>query len=272
MFSLSIEQLMILLPGLFIIALVFSMFGRGGGEFILPLLITIISAPFFDLATVSLFLIFSQGLVMLIVYGTKHKLVDWPLALSLALIVGVFAFLGGYLSFHVKPIYLKGIFAAVLLVSAYKIWQGKKVPAKKGRFGTWHREMAGENGAVYDMNFLYIVGPVAGIAFVAGMLGISGCGLIIPICIILGGVPMRVAIGTNTMLVLTSSGSSFIGHIARGHFPPWQYIVMFAGATILGALLGSRTHVKLSDEYVKKGFITILIVAAVWMIVKIYLK
>ena len=136
----SSQQLWILLPGLFCIAFVFSMFGRGGGEFILPLLISVLSLPFFSLATISLFLIFSQGLVMLIVYGGKHKLVDWPLAIALSVIIGTFAFLGGYFSFYIKPIYLKGTFAVVLLISAYKIWQGKKVPAKKGRFGTWHRQ------------------------------------------------------------------------------------------------------------------------------------
>jgi uncharacterized membrane protein YfcA len=146
---------------------------------------------------------------------------------------------------------------------------GKKVPAKKGRLGTWHRKLPDEE---YDMNFLYIVVPVAMIASVAGMLGISGCGLIMPICILLGGVPLRIAIGSNTMLVLASSGTSFLGHIARGHYPPWIYILMFAGATIIGALLGSRTHVKIRDEYVKKGFITILIAAAVWMVIKTFLK
>jgi uncharacterized membrane protein YfcA len=265
----ALREVMLILPGLFCIAFVFSMFGRGGGEFILPLLITILSLPYFDLATISLFLIFSQGLVMLLVYGGKHKLVDWPLAISLALIVGTFAFLGGYASFRVKAIYLKGAFAVVLLISAYKIWQGKKIPAKKGRFGTWHRKVADEE---FDMNFLYIVLPVAVIAFVAGMLGISGCGLIIPLCILLGGVPIRIAIGSNTMLVLTSSGTSFLGHLARGHYPPWTYILMFAGATICGALLGSRTHMNISDEWVKKGFIARLVIAAIGMIVKTFLK
>ena len=48
MSSVTPVQLMILLPGLFAIAFVFSMFGRGGGEFILPLLITVVSAPFFN--------------------------------------------------------------------------------------------------------------------------------------------------------------------------------------------------------------------------------
>ena len=97
------------------------MFGRGGGEFILPFLISIVSLPFFDLATISLFLISSQAKMMLIIYGAKHKLVDWPLAFSLAGIVGVLAFSGGYLSLHVKPIYLKSAFAVILLISAWKI-------------------------------------------------------------------------------------------------------------------------------------------------------
>lgn len=268
----SSYQLMILLPGLFCIAFVFSMFGKGGGEFILPLLISVLSLPFFSLATISLFLIFSQGLVMLMVYSGKHKLVDWPLALSLSIIVGTFAFAGGYLSFRVNPIYLKGTFAIFLLISAYKIWQGKKVPARKGRFGTWHRKLPGVEAEEYDMNFLYIVVPVAIISGIAGMLGISGGGLIMPICILLGGVPLRIAIGSNTLLVLTSSGTSFLGHIARGHYPPWTYVMMFAGATIAGALLGSRTHVKIQDELVKKGFIAILIIAAVWMVIKTLAK
>lgn len=264
----TINHLFVILPGLFIIGFVFSMFGRGGGEFILPFLISIVALPYFDIATISLFLILTQGVVMLCVYGAKHKLVDWPLAFSLAVIVGFFAFFGGFLSIHIKPIYLKGTFAAMLLISAWKIWQEKKIPAKSGRIGVWHRKMPNEE---YDINFLYIVLPVAAVAFIAGMLGISGCGLIIPICILLGGVPMRVAIGTNTMLVLTSSGTSFLGHLVRGGFY-WKLALIFAIAVVCGSLLGSRTHTSISDKNVKRGFVAILVIAAIWMIVKIYFK
>lgn len=261
------SHLFIILPGLFVIGFVFSMFGRGGGEFILPFLISVVVLPFFDIATISLFLIFSQAVIMLCVYGAKHKLIDWPLAFSLALIVGCSAFFGGFLSIHMKPVYLKGAFALILLVSAWKIWQGKKVPAKRGRFGVWHRKMRDDE---YDMNFLYIVIPVAAVAFVAGMLGISGCGLIIPICILLGGVPIRVAIGTNTMLVLTASGTSFLGHVVRGGFY-WKLAFVFATATVIGALLGSRTHADISEKNVTRGFVAILVIAAIWMVVKIYM-
>jgi hypothetical protein len=204
---------------------------------------------------------------MLVVYGAKHKLVDWPLGLALAVVVGFSAFVGGYFSLNVRPIYLKGGFAVVLLVSACFIWKEKKVAAKKGRFGTWHRRMPEEE---YDMNFLYIFLPVGVTALVAGMIGISGCGLIIPICILLGGVPIRIAMGTNTMLVLTSSGTSFMGHLVRGG-APWTFALIFAWATVIGALLGSRLHVTISENYIRVGFTAILVIAAVWMVVKIYI-
>jgi uncharacterized membrane protein YfcA len=266
--TIAIHDLIIILPGLFCIAFIFSIFGRGGGEFILPFLITILALPYFDLASLSLFLIFIQGAVMLVVYGAKHKLVDWPLGLALAAIVGFSAFFGGYFSLNVKPIYLKGTFAVFLLGSAYFIGKGKKVAANKGRFGMWHRRMPEEE---YDMNFLYIFVPVGIIAFVAGMLGISGCGLIIPLCILVGGVPIRVAMGTNTMLVLTSSGTSFMGHVVRGSFP-WEFALIFAGATVIGSLLGSRMHVTISEKYIRIGFTAILVIAAVWMVTKIYIS
>ncbi|MBW1691955.1 MAG: sulfite exporter TauE/SafE family protein [Deltaproteobacteria bacterium] len=243
------------------------MFGRGGGEFILPFLISIVALPFFDIATISLFLIFSQAVIMLCVYGAKHKLVDWPLAFSLALIVGCSAFFGGFLSFHVKPLYLKGTFAIILLISAWKIWQGKTVPANRGRFGVWHRKMPDDE---YDMNFLYILIPVGAVAFVAGMLGITGGGLYIPICVILGCVPLRIAIGTNTMLVLASSGSGLLGHLLRGGFY-WKLAFIFAIATVIGALLGSRTHADISEKNVTRGFVAIVVIAAIWMVVKIYI-
>lgn len=251
------------------ISALFSIFGRGGGEFKLPVLITFLTMlPYFDIATISLFCIFVQGATMLAVYGKKHKLVDWPLAFALAVIVGIFAFMGGYFSFKVKAIFLKGTFAVLLLISAYFMWRGKGVPGKPGKFGVWHRKM--ESGDEYDMNFLLIILPVGIIAFIAGMVGISGCGLIIPICIILGAVPLRIAIGSNTMLVLTSSATSFLGHAVRGT-TPWTLITIFGIAAIAGAFIGANLHIDMSERHVKGGFIALLIIAALWMILRIYL-
>ena len=237
-----------------------------------PLCFGILAIPYFDIATVSLFAIFCQAGAMLLIYGHKHKLVDWPLAFSLAVIVGTFAFVGGYASFGIKASYLKGTFAVLLLISAYFMWKGKGVPGKPGRFGVWHRKMTTPEGVLeYDMNFLLIIIPTAIIAFIAGAVGISGCGMIIPVCIILGAVPIRIAIGSNSLLLLASTGTSFLGHALRGQ-TPWTLALSLAAVTLCGGLMGARMHVKIKEQHIKRAFILILIVASIWMLYKIYTK
>jgi len=71
-----------------------------------------------------------------------------------------------------------------------------------GKFGVWHRKFG---GGEYNVHILYLAVPVAVAAFLAGMVGISGGGLIVPIAVLLGGMPIRIAMGTNTFLVLASS-------------------------------------------------------------------
>lgn len=263
----STTQLFLAFVGIFAISWLFSIFGRGGGEFKLPLLMSIVALPFTDIKIVSVFLILTQGVVMMIVYSGKHKLTDWPLAVILAGIVGVASFFGGYFSHLVPPAYLKGLFAVVLLISAVKMALGKGTPANKARFGVWHRTMPGAGGEQYDVNLAYLVLPVLVVGFIAGMLGISGCGLIIPLCVVLGGVPLRIAIGTNTLLLITSTSSSFAGHLIKGNFY-WRLALILAVAAVVGAYLGSRQHTTISEKNIKRGFITILVIAAIWMLIK----
>ena len=69
----------------------------------------------------------------------------------------------------------------------------------------------------FDVHIFYLVVPIAVAAFLAGMVGISGGGLIVPIAVILGGIPIgRIAMVTNTFLVLASSSMGFLGHAVNG--------------------------------------------------------
>jgi len=204
---------------------------------------------------------------MVFVYSAKNKLLDWKLAFVLAIVVASMAFLGGFISYGIPAIYLKSLFAVFLLVSAYSMLKRKNVGARKGMFGVWHREFPGGS---YDMNLLYIILPIALAAFIAGMVGISGGGLIIPICVLLGGVPLGIAMGTNTFLVLTSCSTAFLGHILKGGFD-WELCLILGAMVLLGSQIGSRIHTKVKESFLRVGFVVILVVAAAWMIAKIFL-
>ncbi|MBU1239300.1 sulfite exporter TauE/SafE family protein, partial [Myxococcota bacterium] len=254
--------------GILVISFMFSIFGRGGGEFKLPLLLSMVALPFGELKTISVFLILVQGVIMLLIYSKKHHLMDWPFAILLAGFVAISSFFGAYFSHTVQPFYLKGLFVLVLLVSALKMAMGVKQSAQRGRFGVWERPGLSGHDA-YFVNLIYLLPPLVAIAFIAGMLGVSGCGLIIPLTIIVGGLPIRIAIGSNTLLLITSTGASFSGHLMRHTFH-YKLALILAAATAVGAYFGSRQHTDISEQNIKRGFITILLIAALWMAVKMF--
>jgi uncharacterized membrane protein YfcA len=86
----------------------------------------------------------------------------------------------------------------------------------------------------------------------------------------MGGVPLSVAIGTNTLLILISSGTAFVGHMIRGT-TPWALATVLAASGVVGAFIGSNLHVGLKDRFIKIGFVVLLFAAAIWMILKAYL-
>ena len=243
------------------------MFGRGGGDFYLPAIISLLSISFYTAASVSLFLILIQSISMVSVYSLRNRLLDWKLAFVLAMAVAIMAFLGGFVSHGIPAVYLKVIFAAFLLFSAYFMFKGMNIATvKPGGFGVWHRELP---GATYDVNLLYILLPIGLAAFLAGMVGISGGGLIIPLAVLVGGVPLRIAMGTNTFLVLTSSSMSFLAHALRGGID-WELCLILGGAVLIASQIGSRLHTRIRERTLRRGFALVLIAASFWMIVKIF--
>ncbi len=252
----------------FVISLIFSMFGKGGGELYLPVMLTLLNIAFYTAAGVSLFLIFIQSISMIFVYSQKHKLVDWKLALLLAAVVGVSSFLGGFVSEGIPALYLKITFAVFLIISAFLLFLNKGMKIKLGKFGVWHRKFG---GGEYDVHILYLISPVAAAAFLAGMVGISGGGLIVPIAVLLGGMPIRIAMGTNTFLVLASSSMGFLGHAAKGGVD-WYLCAVLGIAIIAGSQIGSRMHAKVGEKSLRLGLAAILTFAALWMILRVLLS
>ena len=249
---------------IFAVSLFFSMFGRGGGELYLPIMITLLGISFYTAAGVSLFLIFLQGLSMVFIYSQKHKLTDWPVALVTAFIVGISSFLGGFLSKGIPGIYLKMLFIGFLVVAAFLLFLNKNVNVEAKGFGVWHRKFG---GGEYNLNIFYLTIGVAIAGFLAGMIGISGCGLIIPIAILICGMPLRIAMGTNTFIVFASSSMGFLGHLVKGGIN-WKLALILGAAIIVGSQIGSRLHAKVSEKFLRIGFAAILIFAASIMALK----
>ncbi len=250
---------------LFSITIVLSMLGKGGGEFFVPIFLAA-GIAYQQAASASLFILTISGFFMTLIYGRK-SIIDWYTGIIMIISVASGSFLGSFVSVKVNPIYLKSIFSALLLLSAFLMSRPKK-NLNLNIGPTWKRKCCEYE---YSIPLLIVIPSVFAIGFVAGMVGISGGGLIVPLLIIVGNMPLRIAFATNSIMVLFSALMGFIGRgITSGI--DWKFNLTMAAFAAAGSIIGASLSSKVKTENLKKIFIYILIIAAFWMIIKIFLK
>jgi uncharacterized protein len=253
-----------------ILAIPFSMVGQGGGSTYVPVLL-VAGMSFYAASTTSLFMIMIASLAATLVFGRK-KTVDWKLLLSIIPLAILGAFAGGYVAQFMSVLVLKIIFAAVLIIAAVFMLR----PFKEGRspdfmpqWGCWDRSCGAQS---YRISLGLLI-PSVGIAgFVAGMIGVGGGLFVLPLLILLFGVPTRIAIGVSSTYVGIAALPGFIGHLVGGSaFNIWIALPL-AAAAFIGATLGPRLSLKTSIPRLRVILAIVLIALALWMVINIFVK
>lgn len=256
---------MVLLGILFYgIAFVLSMLGKGGGEFYVPILITL-GIPYQQAAGTSLFILMVSGLLMMIVYH-KKALIDWTTGLGVIATTATGSFIGGFVSPGIDPRWLKLTFSILLFISLWFISHPPKQKELLKIGPILKRKCCGES---YEFPVLIVLPVIFVIGFLAGMVGISGGGLIVPLLIILGDMPMRIAFATNSIMILFSSFTGFLGRGLRVGID-WKFTLILAIFVGLGALSGAHFSQKVKIQNLKRIFIWVIGFAALWMMIKVF--
>ena len=250
----------------FVISIILSMVGLGGGVLYVPLLL-FLGYDFQDASTLSLFLITVTGLSA---FGRfrKAKLVDWKLALVMELFTALGAFTGGLTSVHFNDLYLKIAFGITLLIAAYFMFRSqkmakKKITIKRSRLH-WHRSFGGNE---YSINMILVFPVMFLIGYIAGLLGIAGGVFKVPIMILWFGIPAKIAVATSSLMVSFTGLLGFGGHLMNGA-PDWKLAIALGVVVFIGAKIGSRISIRLPEKSVKMAMAVILTGLALFMIVK----
>jgi uncharacterized membrane protein YfcA len=251
------STLMIAIAAVFIVSIIFSMFGQGGGSLYTPILFLLGYAALTSVST-SLVLNLITALSASIVYY-RSNLIDIQFALLFVPGICLGAFLGGAMAALVNPTILMWLFVIFLLGAG-------------GRMIYTYWEKASSEGACsvhFSSGMLALIVVFSFfVGIISGLLGVGGGIIIVPFLIFLCRYPTKNSAGVVSFVVIFSSLFGVFGHLTSGGFDI-LLILGCAVAVFIGATIGARSMVKISGGYIKAGFGVILWIFAIQLILKL---
>ena len=215
----------------FLLSILFSMGGAGSGVALIPIL-HFLGLDFTLAKAIGLF----AGATTTItssVMNIKRKVVEYGFVIPIASMMLLFAPIGAYSSRFIDEDIVKFLFMLMLFYSATMMMFGKK----KALF---HVE-----GRIA----LMVVGAFVG--FLAGLLGVGGGNILIPLLALLGFAPKKVAVAVSFVVPFSALGSFFT--YASYVQVDWILLGIVALSAIVGGYIGNyMMQFKLEQHHIKK--------------------
>jgi len=269
-------ELLILALTTFLVGIVASMVGIGGGFLGVPILILLLSVPPHQAVGTSLTMCVFTALSSTIAYARQGR-IDYRVGLVLALGTVPGAISGAYITRYVSAGDLTALFGIFLIGVALRMMMapGGRTQRDGGAFsvsGGWRRRIVDSGGQVFEYTvnvpLAALMGFLGGLS--SGFFGVGGGAVLVPIMRLLLGIPMHitVAISMFTMIFTTSSGVTT--HMLMGNVI-LHYAVCMAAGVIAGAQLGASIARRLKARRLEVIFGIFLVIIGLRMVLKAFL-
>jgi uncharacterized protein len=236
-----------------ILAFVFSMLGLGGAMVYNPLMVWFGYDFKSIVVPVGLLLNGLTAASATWVFARK-RLIDYSAGLPIVVTSAIGAPIGAYFTQLIPTQILLGLFAVAVLFAG-------------GRMILIRNQSEPENVRGTGLQRAFLGAALGlGIGAIAGLLGVGGGFLIVPVLMAMG-FPTKTAAATSAFTVVFSSFTGFLGHVAVGHFD-WLFMGIMAIVVVVGSQGGAlimQAHVK--PRQIKQMFGAVLLFVALKMIV-----
>jgi uncharacterized protein len=241
--------------GALVIGLTLGLLGSGGSILTVPVLVYLVGVP--DKAAIadSLAIVGVIAAVAAIPYALQRS-IHWRSVLFFGVPGIVGTYLGAALSAYVSGAFQLTLFALVMLLAAGLMFRGR-APSVDGHI----RQAAWK---------IMAEGLIVGI--LTGLVGVGGGFLIVPALVLLGGLSMRLAVGTSLLIIAAKSLAGFTKYVdvlaAEGIGIDWGIIAIFSAIGIVGSFIGNRVSSLVPQRALKRGFAAFLVIMGAFILVK----
>lgn len=273
----TVSELLILgAAGLFA-GILAGFLGIGGGTVLVPLLVALKYTPVQAVAT--------SGL-SIVITALSGSIQNWRMGyLNLSQVAGIgfpaviTAQIGAYLAGIFPPYLLLVCFGLLLWLNIYLIEVRKHLTAKtteetqgenaqlpiadtSARLSTSH-ELPNNSSILFNPTFAKIAtGSAAGL--LAGLFGVGGGVIMVPLQILLLGESIKKAIQTSLGVIVITAISATAGHAARGNVL-WVVGLILGTGGLLGAQISTRFLPRLPDRTISLAFRSLLAILSIYV-------
>lgn len=232
------------------IGMAVGMFGGGGSILTTPMLVYVADFEAKPAIAASAVLVAVTSLIGLIQYA-RNKQVQWRTGLIFGFAGVTGALLAGQVGQRLPGNLVLALLGVMMVVTAIAMIRGRK-------------EVTGKHHEGLPLLRILLDGFLVGIA--TGLVGAGGGFLVVPALVLLGGIPMQMAVGTSLLVVMMKAIATFIsyritffGEEGFATVNPetsfdWGVTLLVIGFAIIGVLIGVRVARRIDPDKLRRLF------------------
>ncbi len=237
--------------GALLVGLSLGLLGSGGSILTVPVLIYLAGEQEKVAIAESLGIVGAISLAGFVPYALKNQ-VHWRSVILFGIPGMAGTYGGAMIAGYVSGTFQLMLFAGVMIAAAIMMFRDDK------------KQMKVETGALQEVQAWWkIVLEGLAVGILTGLVGVGGGFLIVPALVLLGGLPMSLAVGTSLMIIALKSFSGFYKYLdvlaGIELSINWQLVLVFSLIGAVGSLVGKSVGSKISNDKLKKGFAVFLI-------------
>jgi hypothetical protein len=252
--------------GALLIGLSLGLLGSGGSILTVPVLVYLLGHEGKSAIAESLAIVGGIALAGAIPYAYTRQ-IDWRSAIFFG-IPGMIGTYGGAWLAKFLPVAVQLVlFAAVMLLAAWMMYRQtcrkleSPAPGDPSQAG---KSTGSTNHSTRPHPLWKIVVEGLAVGVLTGLVGVGGGFLIIPALVLLGGLPMRLAVGTSLVVIAAKSFAGFAKYMDVLNdidaALDWSTIGWFVGLGIVGTFVGNYLGTKLNQRALQRVFAVFLLV------------
>ena len=236
-----------------------GLLGIGGGIVLVPAMVYLLGYDQHLAQGTSLLILLPPiGLGALREYW-KNGQVDLAAGICCAIGFLLGGYVGGRIAVPLPSRDLRGIFGFFLILSAFFLWMKTRSASS-----TTSPSATGDSKAFGRL--LGITGIAAFCGVAAGMVGIGGGVLLVPLLGVVFGFSQHRAQGTSLIALIPPTGLLAFLEYAKHGYVNWETGLLLIPGVFIGGILGGRLARQLNPQRMRQVFAALMLLLGVWQV------